>query len=120
MAYFFRLEKWAADRWISALREDDGSVISNPDQLCRSFSGFYSSLFTWCPTDPVARDLLLDNLSSVLPSDQPKVCDGPLSLGECYSALCGMAKRKAPGLDGLPLEFYVKFWSVLGLILFLF
>ena len=25
-----------------------------------------------------------------------------------------MARRKAPGLDGLPVEFYVKFWDVLG------
>ena len=25
-----------------------------------------------------------------------------------------MAKRKAPGLDSLPAEFYVKFWDVLG------
>ena len=65
-------------------------------------------MFSSCPTDPVARDLLLDNLSSALP-----VCEGPLSLNECYTALCGMAKNKTPGLDGLPMEFYVKFWSVL-------
>jgi len=26
----------------------------------------------------------------------------------------GMAKRKAPGSDGLPMESYVKFWDVLG------
>ena len=25
-----------------------------------------------------------------------------------------MARRKAPGLDSLPVEFYVKFWDVLG------
>ena len=28
-------------------------------------------------------------------------------------ALQGMARHKALGLDGLPMEFYVKFWSVL-------
>ena len=25
-----------------------------------------------------------------------------------------MARRKAPGLDGLPIDFYLKFWDVIG------
>ena len=37
-----------------------------------------------------------------------------MSVEEVLFALCGMARRKAPGLDGLPMEFYLKFWSVLG------
>ena len=35
-------------------------------------------------------------------------------LDERYKALTGMAHRKAPGLDDFAMEFYVKFWSVLG------
>ena len=31
-----------------------------------------------------------------------------------FVALCGMAHRKVPGSDELPMEFYVKFWSLLG------
>ena len=37
-----------------------------------------------------------------------------MSVEEVLFALRGMARRKAPGLDGLPMEFYLKFWSVLG------
>ena len=114
-AYFFRLEKKrSADRWISALRETDGTFISNPDDLCRSFASFYSDLFTAGPTDPAAQESLLDNVSSSLPQDQAELCDGLLTVEECYEALIGMAKRKAPGSDGLPMEFYVKLWGVLG------
>ena len=58
---------------------------------------------------------LLDNVLSSLSSVQAAVSEGLLSLDECFTALSGMAKRKAPGLDGLPAEFYVKFWSVLGI-----
>ena len=29
-------------------------------------------------------------------------------------ALQGMARGKSPGSDGLPVEFFVKFWDVLG------
>lgn len=31
-----------------------------------------------------------------------------------FGALYGMAKGKAPGSDGFPMEFYVAFWDVLG------
>ena len=110
-SYFFRLEKWSSDHWISALRESDGSIVSSPADLCRSLSSFYSGLFTASGTDPCAQSALLGNLSSFLPGDQAALCEGHLSVKEVSTALLGMARRKAPGLDGLPVEFYVKFFS---------
>lgn len=112
---FFRLEKkLGTDRWTSALRESDSTVISDPDLLCSSFASFYSSLFTASVCDVAAQDSLLSNITSTLSSNQADLCEGPLTIDECHLALLGMAKRKAPGLDGLPMEFYVKFWDVLG------
>ena len=114
-AYFFRLErKRGADRWISAVRTADGSIVSSPDDLCLAFSSFYSSLFAASPTDPSSQECLLHNVVSALPADQSELCEGLLSVEECFRALCGMARRKAPGSDGLPAEFYLKFWHVLG------
>lgn len=114
-AYFFRLEKKrSVDRWVSALREPDGSIISSPADLCSSFATFYSELFTSSPTDPAACETLLSHISSTLAPEQAELCEGSLSVDECYKALVGMARRKAPGSDGLPMEFYLKFWSVLG------
>ena len=114
-AYFFRLEKKnAAVRWISALRESDGTIVSSPADLCCSFASFYMSLFTADVTDSSVQASLLANLPSALSSNQASQCEGHLSADECFMALQGMARRKAPGLDGLPMEFYLKFWSVLG------
>ena len=42
------------------------------------------------------------------------MCEGHLNVDEVLSALRGMARRKAPGLDGLPMEFYLKFRPVMG------
>ncbi len=39
---------------------------------------------------------------------------GALSLGELYKALQGMESGKAPGIDGLPVDFYKSFWAELG------
>ena len=114
-AYFFRLEKKrATDRYISALRADDGSFVTDKDGLCTLLRSFYLDLFTAVPCDSSARAELLSHISSVLPFDDSEAREGLLSQGECFAALQGMARGKAPGCDGLPMEFYLKFWDVLG------
>ncbi|KAI2646772.1 putative 149 kDa protein [Labeo rohita] len=35
-------------------------------------------------------------------------------MDELYAALQSMQSKKAPGLDGLPVDFYTFFWSVIG------
>ena len=114
-AFFFRLEKRrAADRWVAALREPDGSIVSSRSDLCASFASLYSSLSSASPPDSSAQDSLLANISSSLSCNQVDQCEGPLTLGECYNVLLGMTRRRAPGTDGLPMEFCVRFWKVLG------
>ena len=114
-AYFFRLEKKrSADRRIAALRVSDGTIVSDIDGLCDSISLFYSGLFSSEPIDEAACSSLFSNIGPTLPPVFASSCDGLLSVNECHSALLGMAKRKAPGSDGLPMEFYVKFWDLLG------
>lgn len=38
----------------------------------------------------------------------------PLSVHELYSAVQGMANGLAPGIDGIPIDFYKSFWSAIG------
>ena len=114
-AYFFRLvKKQSTDRYISALRGSDGSLVTDKDGLCNIFRSFYSDLFSAVPCDLTARNELLSCVSSVLPPVSSALCEGPLSQEECLIALKGIARGKAPGCDGLPMEFFLKFWSVLG------
>ena len=114
-SYFFRLvKKQSADRLVSALRLPDGSIVNSPQDLVDCFAHFYSSLFTADEVDPLAQRDLLSKVSARLSAEQSGSCEGELSVEECLSALQAMAHRKAPGNDGLPMEFYVKFWDVLG------
>ena len=96
------------------MRNDDGQIVASPKGLCSSFSTFYSSLFTAKPTDANAQESLLSKVESSLPPVQSESCNGLLLVVECFEALSGMAKRKAPGMDGPPAGFYLKFWHVLG------
>jgi len=96
------------------VRTDDGRIVASPEDLCGSFSSFYSSLLSAEATDADAQESLLDNIESSLSAIHSESCQGLWSVEECFEALSGMAKCKAPGLDGLPAEFYLKFWHVLG------
>ena len=42
------------------------------------------------------------------------MCEGDLTVSECLRAVQGMAKNKTSGFDGLPAEFYLALWPVLG------
>ena len=114
-AFFCRLEKKRSmDSGVSALRLPNDSIVSDPADLCSSFSDFYSSLYSASETDASAQDALLANLPTPLPPEKSDLCEGLLSAEECHLALVGMAKGKAPGSEGLPAEFYCKFWDLLG------
>ena len=114
MAYFLRLEKKRkAEGIISSLRVGDHSVTSTEDLLAAA-SDFYKNLYASCDTDPVVQEELLSNLSLSLSADEADLCVGDLTSAECFKAVQGMARNKTPGLDGLPAEFYLALWSVLG------
>ena len=113
--YFLKLErKRGALDWISAMRNDDGVVVSDLDSICQSWTDFYSSLFSACDIDSNVQADLLSNVSSFLSADQASLCEDYLTVSEVHAALVDMARGKSPGSDGLPMEFYVTFWDTLG------
>ena len=83
------------------------------NDICAAWSSFYSSLFSAEPTDPGKQNLLLQHLESALPAEASS-CDGPLTEDELRASVRGMARGKAPGLDGLALECYLSFWHLLA------
>ncbi|PFX12148.1 Transposon TX1 uncharacterized 149 kDa protein [Stylophora pistillata] len=64
--------------------------------------------------DSHVQSSLLGNLSSFLPQDQSNSCEGLFTPSEVFDALKGMARNKTPCLDGLPMEFYLRFWDGVG------
>ena len=114
-AYFFQLErKWPTDGDILALSVSDVSMVVDKDCLCTFFRSFYLELFTTVPCLSSARVELLSRISLVLPFYDSETCEGLLSQGECFASLQCMACCWAPGFNGQPIEFYLKFWHVLG------
>ena len=93
---------------------EGGTIASSINDICAARSCFYYSLFSARPTDPGQQNLLLQHLESSLPGEVSSSCDGPLTEDELLAAVLGMARGKAPGLDGFQLEFYLSFWYLLA------
>ena len=50
----------------------------------------------------------------VLAEEEKLSCAGGISPEECASALDGFQNNKTPRNDGIPIEFYRKFWPIIG------
>ena len=46
-----------------------------------------------------------------LSNNESEKCEGEITIEECTNAIFKMKLNKAPGLDGLSVEFYRKFWN---------
>ncbi|KAK3537880.1 hypothetical protein QTP70_022160, partial [Hemibagrus guttatus] len=110
--YFFGLEKKnGQSRFIHTLHTGNGQYIAHTDEIRRYATDFYQDLYRSEHRD---NKELLDTFYQGLPkvsSEDNAALEGPLVL---EAALNTMPGGKAPGIDGLPVEFYKFFWKELG------
>jgi len=52
------------------------------------------------------------NFIDRLTSSTLETCDGKITVEECVAAISSMENNKTPGSDGLPKEFYFKFFHL--------
>ncbi|KAI8486240.1 hypothetical protein Bbelb_359560 [Branchiostoma belcheri] len=99
---------------ISAVRDLAGQVVHEDDEISNVYKEFYAELFTEEPVDPVASDQLCSNLDNTLSTEEVQLLETPLSSDELFNSVHSMAINKCPGSDGLPKEFYITFWHLMG------
>ncbi|KAL7825670.1 hypothetical protein SRHO_G00334080 [Serrasalmus rhombeus] len=113
--FFFGLErKNGQKRFMHAVRSESGDLVSEPSEICQQTVSFFSKLFEseWASCRDVEERFF--PLQARITQQSATLLDAELSLEELHEALHGMENGRAPGIDGLPVEFYKAFWSVLG------
>lgn len=114
-----QLKAKRASSHIAQLRDESGSLTSDPDEINNIFKLYYSNLYTseFCDEE----HNLLKFFSNL---DMPKISttdhemlDAPLNLTEIKEAIKSMNSGKSPGPDGYPVEFYKKFSDQLAPLL---
>ena len=113
--FFLRQEKLRGQqRLIAAIRRPDGSLAQTTQDILAVWRDYCFQLFSAQPLNPEDQDVFINSLTNTLSSTEAESCEGPLTESECLAALRNMAINKSPGVDGLPAEFYLTFWDILG------
>ena len=114
--FFLSLEKKrATSNTIYSLLNQQGQSTNTHAEVLEQICKYYELLYSadeesqdrsQSPGDFV-KDLTLPKLQEV----EKNLCESPLSENEVLLALKALNNKSAPGLDGLPAEFYKVFWN---------
>ena len=113
--FFFGLEKKNGQRKIiHCLKSAVGQELTSPSEIRKRAVEFYAELYK-CEykEDKTVTQQFFDGLPKV-PAEAQVELEQPLSLQDLYTALKGMENGRAPGIDGLPVDFFKSFWAMLG------
>ena len=93
--------------------KSDGTIAVDPKTIMSELEFFYSNLYK---ENNSHSSSFLEDLKEVptLTEELRMVCEGRIEYNECFNVLQSFPKNKTPGNDGLTIEFYVAFWSLIG------
>ena len=117
--YFLSLEK--SNKKKSCVRKiltNDDTLTTNPTTILNELELFYSNLYKDgnCHSSESNLSSFLEDWIEVpmLSEGLRSTCEGKITYNECFSVLQSFQKNKTPGNDGLTIEFYSAFWSLIG------
>lgn len=116
--FFFKLERERLEKNdVKSILDPSGTEVFTREAIEQAHFDFYTNLFSAEPIDPECKETLLNGINSFLSDSDRHVCEGAVTLAELTASLKTMNFNKAPGSDGFSVEFYLKFWDLLGPLL---
>lgn len=119
LKYFLNLEKRRLqERTLSSLTSSNGSTTSDPREILEIGRSFYADLYNdqesqLTPIDEIEEEIANLQLPRLSNEDRDAL-DMPFSEEELRNALSHMNRGRSQGSDGLPPEFYQRFWTHLA------
>ena len=114
--YFLGLERSRqSSNVVNYIKRDDGVVIENQTDILKSIGEFYDKLYT--SKNPCQRDIdtyleLVDIENRISEADKKELGCKP-NPTEIEIVINAMKSNRAPGYDGLPIEYYKQFWYII-------
>lgn len=98
---------------LSCSRNGFDVSLTEIEDILEEASSFYAFLYSVKLTDVQKKEAspyLKKNVSSTLSEAQKAFCEHSISIEELGRALKKLPSEKAPGIDGLPAEFFKRYW----------
>ena len=108
-AYFYGLEKRnATNKIMNAVYDENNEIETKSESILKIQANFYNKLYTKNENFTCK----LEGQSPKKVPEQMKVAmDVEISVDEIQNAIKDMKRKKAPGADGLQIDFYIVFWN---------
>lgn len=112
--FFFGLEKKKANsKRLLCVRLPCGRELFSKEDISVAAVNFYQDLYNKEPCNSADLEMLLQDLPRLSKEEQQDM-EGNITLQELSTAATQLTSGKAPGIDGLPIDFFKHFWNELG------
>lgn len=115
--YFLQLEsRNRIKKSVRKLQRADGTFTTCEKEILDMQAKFYEQLYSArCQKTTEEKTEYINNVTTPrLSNEERERCEGLLTMEECSATLKTFKPNKSPGNDGLPAEFYQKFWPLFG------
>ena len=112
-SFFLNLEKSKQEsNSIKELNTNNG-LSRKTEDILDYVHQYYSKLYTRENIHSAKEEEILNLITNKINEIERQNCDEEISIEELTNALKGMNRNKSPGIDGITVEFYIKFWDKL-------
>ena len=112
--YFFSQEKiHARSKLWNQIKDSNGNIKMGIENILKEQVHFYSKLLSSEGWDKEAANKLVQNIENKITDEQKQLCEEFISETELNNGIKALKKNKSPGIDGIPGEFYKKYWTLI-------
>jgi hypothetical protein len=108
-----QMQKRREERTIYGLRDTDGVLQTTPRGIAQTLTTHLLEKYDRIIVDNGSIHNLLESISSTQRASYKVAMGTPLEQEEIQHAIRAGGRRKAPGMDGLVKEFYVRNWNLI-------
>ena len=112
--FFYAAESvFQKNKTITALKDKSGKKVTTDKEILKTAQTFYEELYKKAQINKTEQDKFLHNYDKKISDDWQNKLNETFTEKEIYNSLKDMSEDRAPGKDGLPMEFYRTFWYLI-------